>query len=60
MIEIVIVAILFAYAGWTIYKSVKKSKKGACASCSMNKSCSSGGCSSFQTTTAHNGRETRH
>ncbi|WP_019639369.1 FeoB-associated Cys-rich membrane protein [Paenibacillus fonticola] len=40
MIDIIIIAIVFGYAGWAIYKGVKKSKKGACASCSQQKSCS--------------------
>ncbi|AWB43930.1 FeoB-associated Cys-rich membrane protein [Paenibacillus sp. CAA11] len=47
MIDIILGALLFSYAGWTLYRFVKKSRKGACASCSQNKSCSAA-CSAFQ------------
>ncbi|MDU2242060.1 MAG: FeoB-associated Cys-rich membrane protein [Paenibacillus sp.] len=40
MIDIVIVAAIFGYAGFALYRGFKKSKKGACASCSQQKSCS--------------------
>ncbi|MDR0268825.1 FeoB-associated Cys-rich membrane protein [Paenibacillus sp.] len=39
MIDILIVGLIFAYAAWTLFRHVKKSKKGACASCALNKSC---------------------
>ncbi|BFH64622.1 FeoB-associated Cys-rich membrane protein [Paenibacillus azoreducens] len=39
MIDILIVGAIFAYAAWTLYRHVKKSKKGACASCALNKTC---------------------
>lgn len=42
MIDIIIVAFVFSYAGWAIYKGLKKGKKGACASCSQQRSCSAG------------------
>ncbi|GAA0133515.1 hypothetical protein YSY43_03550 [Paenibacillus sp. YSY-4.3] len=42
MIDIIIVTIVFGYAGWAIYRGLKKSKKGACASCSQKNSCSAG------------------
>ncbi|WP_047154438.1 FeoB-associated Cys-rich membrane protein [Aneurinibacillus tyrosinisolvens] len=32
-------ALIFGYAGWALFRFVKKSKQGKCASCSMNKSC---------------------
>lgn len=41
-IEIGIVTVVFAYAAWTIVRHVRKSKQGACASCSMKKSCTTG------------------
>ncbi|MGP0586353.1 FeoB-associated Cys-rich membrane protein [Paenibacillus timonensis] len=40
MIDIVIVAAIFGYAAFALYRGFKKSKKGACASCSLQKSCS--------------------
>lgn len=39
MVDVLIVTIVFGYAGYAIYRGLKKSKKGACASCSMQKSC---------------------
>lgn len=39
--EIIIVGLIFVYSIWMIVRHVRKSKQGACASCSMNKSCSS-------------------
>jgi len=41
LINILIGSIIFGYAGITLYKSIKKQKKGKCASCSLQKSCSS-------------------
>ncbi|WP_268623790.1 FeoB-associated Cys-rich membrane protein [Paenibacillus alvei] len=40
--EIGIVMIIFAYALWMVVRHVRKSKQGACASCALNRSCSSG------------------
>ncbi|WP_232697698.1 FeoB-associated Cys-rich membrane protein [Brevibacillus daliensis] len=34
--------LVFGYAGWSIYRYYKRSKKGKCAGCSVEKSCSSG------------------
>ncbi|WP_110933633.1 FeoB-associated Cys-rich membrane protein [Paenibacillus bouchesdurhonensis] len=42
MIDFIIVALVFSYAGWAVYKGFKKGKKGACASCSQQRSCSAG------------------
>ncbi|MGZ9583469.1 FeoB-associated Cys-rich membrane protein [Paenibacillus marinisediminis] len=41
-IEIILVGGIFAYAIWAVVRQVRKSKQGACASCALNKSCSSG------------------
>ncbi|MEK4140672.1 FeoB-associated Cys-rich membrane protein [Paenibacillus sp. FSL M7-0547] len=35
-----IVALIFGYSGWTIYRHVQKGKQGACAGCDKGKSCS--------------------
>ncbi|MCE5171386.1 FeoB-associated Cys-rich membrane protein [Paenibacillus profundus] len=40
-IEIGLVAAIFAYAIWMVVRHVRKSKQGACASCALNRSCSS-------------------
>ncbi|PJO40461.1 FeoB-associated Cys-rich membrane protein [Lysinibacillus xylanilyticus] len=44
LINILIGCIIFGYAGFTLYKSIKKQKKGKCAACSLQKSCSSNVC----------------
>ncbi|MGE8035328.1 hypothetical protein B1B04_23705 [Lysinibacillus sp. KCTC 33748] len=44
LINILLGSIIFGYAGITLYKSIKKQKKGKCASCSLQKSCSSNVC----------------
>ncbi|WP_197143389.1 FeoB-associated Cys-rich membrane protein [Lysinibacillus sphaericus] len=44
LINILIGSIIFGYAGITLYKSIKKQKKGKCAACSIQKSCSSNVC----------------
>ncbi|WP_059046365.1 FeoB-associated Cys-rich membrane protein [Paenibacillus rubinfantis] len=46
MIEIFIVTAIFGYAAFALYRGFKKSKKGACASCSQQKSCSAA-CGSY-------------
>ena len=45
IVNIVIGAVIFGYAGYTLFNFVKRSKKGKCAACSMNKSCQSNSCS---------------
>ncbi|MEC0328549.1 FeoB-associated Cys-rich membrane protein [Paenibacillus sp. FSL R5-0527] len=40
LFDIVIVTAVFAFAGYSLYRGFKKSKKGACASCSQQKTCS--------------------
>lgn len=41
LFSIVVGLVIFIYAAWTLVHFVRKSKKGKCASCEMNKSCSS-------------------
>ncbi|HDX9576893.1 TPA: FeoB-associated Cys-rich membrane protein [Bacillus pseudomycoides] len=45
IVNIVIGAVIFGYAGYTLMNFVKRSKKGKCAACSLNKSCKSKICS---------------
>ncbi|MFY4774082.1 FeoB-associated Cys-rich membrane protein [Metabacillus sp. RGM 3146] len=40
LINILIGLLIFGYAGYTIFRHVQKSKKGKCAACELNKSCS--------------------
>ncbi|AVK99024.1 FeoB-associated Cys-rich membrane protein [Lysinibacillus sphaericus] len=44
IINVVIGGIIFGYAGVTLYKSIKKQKKGKCAACSLQKSCTTNTC----------------
>lgn len=48
--EIFITIIIVAFAGYSLYKSLKKSAKGGCSSCSSDNNCSSKGscCSSIK------------
>ena len=39
--NIVIGTAIFGYAGWALFRHVKKSKQGKCAACSSKSSCSS-------------------
>ncbi|OMG01611.1 hypothetical protein BK146_06730 [Paenibacillus sp. FSL R7-0333] len=39
MVNIVIVALIFGYSGWIIYRHVQKGKQGACAGCDKGKTC---------------------
>jgi hypothetical protein len=45
MVNIIIGAIIFGYAAYTLVNFVKRSKKGKCAACSISKSCQSQTCS---------------
>ncbi len=40
MVNIFLGILIFGYAGWMLLRFVQKSKKGACASCPTNSSCS--------------------
>ncbi len=50
MTSIILGLLIFGYAGWMLFRFVKKSKKGACASCPTNVSCSRGACSAIEDT----------
>lgn len=39
MINYILGTLIFGYAGWTIYKHIKKSKKGKCAACELKEYC---------------------
>ncbi|MRN51948.1 FeoB-associated Cys-rich membrane protein [Paenibacillus monticola] len=40
MINVLIIALVFGYSGWMIYRHVQKGKEGACAGCDKGKTCS--------------------
>lgn len=40
-INILIGVLVFGYATWTLTSFIRKSKKGKCASCELNKNCQS-------------------
>jgi hypothetical protein len=44
MINVIIGVLILGYAGWILYRFVKKSKKGACASCPINSNCTKNQC----------------
>lgn len=44
LINIMLGGLIFGYAGWTIYRYMKKSKEGRCASCAIQQSCSKTSC----------------
>jgi len=37
--NIAIGVVIFGYAGWTIFRHVKKSKEGKCAACALKSNC---------------------
>ncbi|WP_084279244.1 FeoB-associated Cys-rich membrane protein [Anoxybacteroides tepidamans] len=39
--DIAIGGLIFLYAGWMLVRHIRKSTKGACASCSLSDGCSS-------------------
>jgi len=45
IVNIIIGGLIFGYAGWALYKFIKKSKQGKCAACSVKNSCNTS-CSS--------------
>ncbi|PEY42582.1 FeoB-associated Cys-rich membrane protein [Bacillus cereus] len=53
MVNIIIGAVIFGYAGYTLFNFVKRSKKGKCAACSLNRSCPSKSCSTDMEHVAH-------
>ncbi|MCT8139373.1 FeoB-associated Cys-rich membrane protein [Anaerobacillus sp. CMMVII] len=42
--NVIIGVMIFAYAGWSLYRFIKKSKAGKCASCSEHEGCSAFDC----------------
>jgi radical SAM protein with 4Fe4S-binding SPASM domain len=41
IINILIGATIFGYAGWALVRHINKSKEGKCAACSVKSSCAS-------------------
>jgi hypothetical protein len=41
IVNIALGSAIFGYAGWSLFNFVKKSKKGKCATCELQKSCAS-------------------
>ncbi|HBI03085.1 MAG TPA: FeoB-associated Cys-rich membrane protein [Paenibacillaceae bacterium] len=39
--DLVIGALIFSYAAWTLYRFVKKSKQGKCTACALKDGCPS-------------------
>lgn len=37
--NLIIILAVFGYAGWALYRAIKKSKEGKCASCSPKEGC---------------------
>lgn len=44
MTSVLLGAFIFGYAGWMLFRFVKRSKKGACASCPVQTSCANKEC----------------
>jgi hypothetical protein len=44
MINWIIGIIIFSFAGWMLFKNIKKSKQGKCPSCSSGHSCGGEDC----------------
>lgn len=41
VVSVILGALIFGYAVFTLYRFVKRSKMGKCAGCSLSKTCSS-------------------
>ncbi|QHZ44988.1 FeoB-associated Cys-rich membrane protein [Bacillus sp. NSP9.1] len=41
LFNLIIGGLIFGYAAWTLVKLVKRSRKGKCAACELNRSCQS-------------------
>lgn len=39
ILSLILGVLIFGYAGWTMYRHVKRSRKGKCAACSLNETC---------------------
>lgn len=44
IINLLIGCVIFGYVCFTLYKSIKKQKAGKCASCALQKDCSTSTC----------------
>ncbi|RSK26445.1 FeoB-associated Cys-rich membrane protein [Bacillus sp. HMF5848] len=44
LVNVAIGAVVFGYAGFTLYRFVKNSSKGKCAACELSKNCSGSSC----------------
>lgn len=42
--NVLLIAAILGYAGWTLVRHIRRSKEGKCASCSSKKSCESASC----------------
>lgn len=42
--DIVILTIVFGYAGFAFYRGIRKRKQGACATCAQKQSCAAASC----------------
>ncbi|WP_186578914.1 FeoB-associated Cys-rich membrane protein [Aquibacillus kalidii] len=39
LVNLLIGISIFGYAAWTLFSFIKRSKRGKCATCELNKSC---------------------
>ncbi|WP_310550841.1 FeoB-associated Cys-rich membrane protein [Paenibacillus glufosinatiresistens] len=46
-VNLLIVAAIFGYTAWVLYRHIQKSKKGACAGCDKSKTCPAASSSSL-------------
>ncbi|MCP8970315.1 FeoB-associated Cys-rich membrane protein [Ectobacillus ponti] len=44
MMNIVLGALIFGYAAYSVWKFVQRSKQGKCAACALNKACAGSTC----------------
>ncbi|TRM11589.1 FeoB-associated Cys-rich membrane protein [Lentibacillus cibarius] len=44
MINILIIALVFGYGGYTLFRHIKKGSKGKCGACDLKESCSKETC----------------
>ncbi|MFS0783016.1 FeoB-associated Cys-rich membrane protein [Bacillus sp. 1P06AnD] len=49
LINIIVGLVIFGYAAFALWRSIKKQKGGKCAGCALNKSCSTKSCDSIVT-----------
>ncbi|WP_284141064.1 MULTISPECIES: FeoB-associated Cys-rich membrane protein [unclassified Virgibacillus] len=44
MINVILIALIFGYGTYTLFRYFKKSSKGKCAACELNNTCSQTSC----------------